>query len=286
MIVGLFQFQLCADWRSLPCYVPDRPVDLVAILLALVAIAFAIKQYYDARRAEELTLGLRRHVTDLKGEVKILQDNAGLLNTELRQLKENSSTHALPTFPENVPAVCKLLDECTRGTTLLIMADYIGYSLYSAHDHFDAYLISLGSAVGRGVKVRLLVYGYGRAKNAIRKQFPDISAERGKPRFEEFFKWLEKPLATSEKEFYRALLLAEEKLYPKLSGIEMRLLLEDPPALFWMKDNPYNIVFGFRDEFPGTGFSFESEDHYLCEQFGKMFKTHWDRAEEHWDCRW
>jgi hypothetical protein len=248
MIVGLFHFQPCTDWGSLTCYVPDRPVDLVAILLALVAIAFAIKQYYDASSAEDLTLGLRGQVTDLKGEVKNLQDNAGLLKSELRQLKENSSTHALPTFPENVPAVCKLLDECTRGTTLLIVADYIGYSLYSAHDHFDTYLRSLESAVGRGAKVSLLVYGYGRAKNAIRKQFPDISAERGKPRFEEFFKWLEEPLATSEKEFYRALLLAEERLYPKVSGIEMKLLLEDPPALFWMKDNPTAVRRNFRGE--------------------------------------
>lgn len=286
MIVGFLQFKSCTDWRNLPCYVPDKPIDLVAIVLALVAVAFAIKQYYDARSAEDLTLHLHEKVTDLKGEVLNLQNKAGLLETELHDLKENSSTHALPRFPGNVPAVCRLLDGCTRDTNLLIMADYIGYSLYSAHDHFDAYLLSLRRAIVRGVKVRLLVYGYGRAKNAIRKQFPDIEAERKESRFSEFFKWLKKPLPISEKEFYRSLLMAEEALHPQIIGVEMKLLLEDPPVLFWMKDNPHGIVFGFRDEFPGTGFFFQSENHVLCDQFRTMFQTHWDRAEDNWDCRW
>jgi len=263
--------QTCANWGDARCYVPDKPGDFLAVFLALAALIFAIKQYFDAQNAEITTSNLR--------------DMTDSLTKEIFQLKENSSTRALPRFPENVPAVCKLLDGCPPDTSLLIMVDHIGYSLYSDQDHFDRYLKCLQEAIKRGVRIRLLAYGYGRAKNAIRKQFPEISAERAKPRFANFFRRLGKTPATNEKEFYRAMLLAEEDLFPKINGVEMRLLLEDPPAFFWMKDNPYQIVFGFRDEFPGTGFSFQSENHDLCDQFKVMFNTEWARAEDHWDCR-
>ena len=68
--------------------------------------------------------------------------------------------------------------------------------------------------------------------------------------------------------------------------MEMKLLAEEPPGLFWLKDNPHDIIFSFRDEFPGTGFWFESEDSNLAKQFETMFKTHWQRADDHWDYRW
>jgi hypothetical protein len=255
------------------------PIDIVSLFLAVPALAFAIKQYVDAREA-------RKHAREARNHTAILDGKVASLSNELRVLKEQSSTRAISRFPDNVPAVCKLLDACTENTSVKIMVDYIGYSLYSERASFDVYLNSLKGAIGRKVRIRLLVYDYSRAKRALRKQYPSISEERGKNRFADLFTRLGKPRANNEKEFYRALFLAEESLYQQIVGVEMKLLSEEPPALFWLKDNPHSIVFSFRDEFPGTGFSFESEDSNLAAQFEVMFNTHWERAEEHWDCRW
>jgi hypothetical protein len=104
---------------------------------------------------------------------------------ELQRIIEQSSTRAIPRFPENVPTVCRLLDSCTEKTKLKIMVDYIGYTLYSERTNFDGYLDSLKNALARGVKIQLLVYDFSRAKRAIRRQYPSISEERGKARFAE-----------------------------------------------------------------------------------------------------
>jgi hypothetical protein len=257
--------QTCTQLSNVHCYVPDKPIDFIALCLTVLAIVFAVKQYFDARE-------LRNRVADL--------------DKQLEEIKGSTSTHALPTFPDNVPDVCRLLDSCVSGTTFVIMSDFIGYTVYSAPHHFDSYLLSLNKAIGRGVKIRMLVYDYSRAKRATKKQFPSISGELDKERFAQFFKRAKRPLAKNEKEFYRALLLTEEDLYSKITGVAMKLLSEEPPALLWMRENPRKIVFGFRDEFPGIGFFFQSEDKYLCDQFATMFETHWNRAEDNWDCRW
>jgi hypothetical protein len=257
--------QPCTDPLNIHCYLPDRLIDIVALFLTIVAIGFAIKQYFDAREFEKEVEGLKRQLEVIKG---------------------STTTHALPTFPDNVPSVSDLLDNCLRDTNVVIVSDFIGYTAYSAPDHFDKYLLSLDKAIRRGVKIRLLVYDYARAKRATKRQFPSITGERDKKRFTQFFTRMGRPLASTENEFYRALMLYEEGLFSKIAGVQMRLLPEEPPALFWMKDNPRKMIFGFRDEFPGVGFFFESEDKYLCDQFATMFETHWDKAEDHWDCRW
>jgi hypothetical protein len=262
----------CPDWWRLSCYVPDKPSDFLALSLAVMAVIFAVQQYFDARSAKSAAVQL--HV------------KAAALECRIAELIRNSSTHAISRFPDNVPAICELMDACTENTTLRIMVDNIGYSLYSQHANFDTYLASLKKAILRKVQIRLLVYDYARTKRAIRNQYPSISEERQKPRFADFFERLGKPTAINEKEFYRALLLAEENLYGEISGVDMRLLAEEPPALFWLIDNPPQIVFGFRDEFPGTGFSFISKDTNLAFQFERMFDAHWRRGEEHWNCRW
>jgi hypothetical protein len=166
------------------------------------------------------------------------------------------------------------------------MVDFIGYSLYSGQKYFDGYLKSLHDSIRRGVQIRLLVYDYRKAKEAIIKQFPSIADERKDPRFRTIFDRLQKPLPSSENEFYQAMLHAEEDLYAGIKGVEMKLMSEEPPALFWMQDNPTSIVFGFRDEFPGTGFFFKSVDKNLCDQFGRMFERHWNRATDHIGSRW
>jgi hypothetical protein len=253
--------------------------DIVSGVLAVLALVFAVKQYLDAREA-------KRAAEEAKSAVAALHVEVSSLSGELDDLRQQTSTRAIPRFPDNVPAICKLLDGCTANTTVRIMVDYIGYTLYSDRAKFDRYLSSLKNALSRNVKVHLLVYDHARAKKAIRLQYPTITEERGKERFADFFRHLGTPKAKNEKEFYRALFHVEETLYREITGVEMKLLAEEPPALFWLKDNPHDIIFSFRDEFPGTGFSFESEDSNLATQFEIMFNTHWQRADEHWDYRW
>jgi hypothetical protein len=262
-----------SPWERLTAF------DVVSFVLAVLALLFAVKQFLDAREA-------KRAAREAKADVAALHVKVTSLSDELDDLRKQTSTRAIPRFPDNVPAICKLLDSCTENTTVKIMVDYIGYTLYSDHAKSERYLNSLKNALARKVKVHLLVYDYARAKRAIRMQYPTITEERGKERFGDFFRRLGKAQAKKEKEFYRALFHVEESLYREIAGVEMKLLAEEPPALFWLKDNPHDIIFSFRDEFPGTGFSFESADSNLAEQFEIMFNTHWQRADEHWDYRW
>jgi hypothetical protein len=251
---------------------PITTIDTVSLTLTVAAIALAIQQFFDARKSKKHEVALDAEVAAQRKEILII--------------KGQTTTRAIPRFPDNVPPICKLIDACTPNTTLEIMVDYIGYSLYSDRAGFDIYIESIRKALDRGVRIQILVYDYTRAKRALRKQYPSISEEKSKARFADLFKQLGVQMATNEKEFYRALFQKEEDLYKKIARAEMKLLAEDPPALFWLKDNPRSIIFSFRDEFPGTGFSFESEDSNLVAQFEAMFKAHWGRAEEHWDCRW
>ena len=248
-------------------------IDVLSLVLAAIALLFAIKQYLDARKAE-------RDARDLKTTV-------GLLETKIGVLEGQTSTRAIERFPDNVSAVCKLLDSCTANMNVKIMVDNIGYCLYSDEARFKMYLESLRGAIRRKVNVRLLVYDYSRTKRAIRGQYPSISEERAKDRFASFFKNRGRALPASEREFYSVLIKAEENLYDdELKRVEMKLLTEEPPALFWLKDNPDSMVFSFRDEFPGTGYSFESKDANIAAQFTRMFNKHWESAEDHWNSRW
>ena len=179
--------------------------DIVTLVLALLALGFAVKQFIDARQAKCAVEQAKRDVTSLRTEV-------GSLSGELDDLRKQTSTRAIPRFPDNVPAICNLLDSCTENTTVRIMVDYIGYTLYSDRARFERYLASLKSVLLRNAKVQLLVYDHARAKKAIRLQYPTIAEERSKGWFVDFFRRIGKPEAKNEKELYRAVFRVEEDL--------------------------------------------------------------------------
>jgi hypothetical protein len=139
-----------------------RMIDDVAI--ACIAIILAIQQFLDAG-------------TELE-----------TLNDVGRQL----STQFLAPFPQNLVAIRRLVSELHANEDVRIMVDYAGYGSYSNPDEFLRYRGALEeSASNSEMKIKMLIYGDGLGRAALRDQWPNLESfktERAYPLLQEFYR--------------------------------------------------------------------------------------------------
>jgi hypothetical protein len=162
--------------------------ELAALVLAIVAIVFAYRQYKDS--AEQS--GALEKVLRNAGEQRDALTNV-LRKAETQLAKLEIVANALPTrfvgtFPSNLHEIL----EVVRSTEshLLVLVDFAGYGYYSAPREFAAYYQELRkTGLRSGVEVQMICYNRTAGDAAAEYQFPRdaFAAERAGEMYRHFF---------------------------------------------------------------------------------------------------
>lgn len=184
--------------------------DYVGYGLAVLALIFAVLQYFDARRAKiaekaaeverdnaqkardearKAQEETKKHLVDVVHQQKIdtwnsqtqhkeqmdvldVQHKAemGALAKQLKKTEDLALNKYVAKFPRNLGALTDFIADTERD--LMIMVDSLGYALYSNPSDFGFYIEAIEKALERGCRVRLVLYSLDALRAAVAQQFP------------------------------------------------------------------------------------------------------------------
>ena len=148
---------------GLPAWIPDRPIDWVLLVLALIPILYAIKQKRDQERdleqQREIALQNERGAEEAKSKLNQANEMLQAAQAQIKDLARQIPTKAISQFPNNVADLQEFMD--VAKSELLIMKDFLGYAAYSNHKDFQVYMKTLGEK-SYGMSVKLLLYSLRR----------------------------------------------------------------------------------------------------------------------------
>jgi hypothetical protein len=154
-----------------------------ADLLAIIAIAFAIVQFLDARH-EERALGKQENrMIELTNQIG---EQAG----KMESITLSMSTRFAGPFPENLKEIVDLISKAHRH--LKVIVDFPGYGQYSAPAMQLDYRHKLELARSHDVAVQIICYNETLASQDRLDQFPDDLSrfnDRDMKRFEQFCRY-------------------------------------------------------------------------------------------------
>jgi hypothetical protein len=226
--------------------------EWVTLVLAVVAIIFAVVQFLDSRRQLDSIMGVAKHI----------------------------QTQYVGSFPDNMDEIMKVVQNVSDGGDLDIMTDFAGYGLYSRNALYQQYLAALHAALNtKNAHERILVYSKALAQAALEKQFTEAKyAEEARGQFRHFFDH-RPPVPTSRSEFVSRLLdelnhSVEEMCH---DGIPVRRVPQSHKYLFflWANHRPQGL-FAFRNESETyRELSFSTVDPSLIDVFQLLFNDTW-----------
>jgi len=258
--------------------------SIIGLLLAVIALAFAIDQYWASRQQERELISIQRAV---------------------RGAAEAASTRLVGLFPANLPAIKEVVGStCSH---LVVMADVAGYAMFSQHkgflDYFDAISdLSLRSEqelrqslACHGVqeanettaglsRVRLVLYDPDVLEKTLRNQFrkADYDELKKAPAYSEFFNThKEIPSTSNYDDFIADLKQVQLQYIIELAnrGVDIRMADHRYMVYFWMHDkSEAAFSLDYQGDRQGDGeqeITFRSRDGDLTSAFQKIFELEW-----------
>ncbi|HEY0554186.1 MAG TPA: hypothetical protein VGG20_07960 [Thermoanaerobaculia bacterium] len=240
--------------------------EVVTLVLAIIAIAFAIIQFVDSRH-------LQRSSQDLQNSSKILQQ-------KIKFLLDETSTKYIGSFPYNMDDINSTLGRAQEEVCVLV--DFPGYGHYSQprkHRDYADKILQLRQAKK---KVRMLFYSAAAQLAKVHDQFKpaDWGKIRGTQAFKEFFGTYhpDQEAPNSYDGFINRLLGLQLEYERGLcnNGVEIEHI-DQPSVLFLWLDDEDSAVFAINN---GGGkdreLSFHTSDGKLIHSFRSMFDRFWD----------
>jgi len=225
--------------------------DTVTLMLATIAIVFAVIQFIDSR----------------------------IQKSEMREIAESMSTRFIGEFPKNMDNIIQVVSGPTKE--LDIMIDFPGYGNYSNPDGFKVYFRKILDLAERKVKVRMLVYDEKtRTENRARQLKKDFESKiMGSERFDYFFHYVHPtvPVPKNYEEFSTALTKIEAGYEDQLSsqGVEIRKVSSPFVFYLWLEDEE-DGVFSFQNADEGAReISFRTRDGTLLRTLKETFERSW-----------
>jgi len=255
--------------------------SLCANVFGIVCALFDWEQYVDMKKAAvrlgEITERLKSSEHHGVSVTKALNS----ANDKLAKLHDKSVTMAVSRFPFNLNTLIELMN--ATESEFAVICDFIGYAMYSNTSGFPNYFEALQRAIKRGVKVRLLLYGFDTGRQAIGKQLlpSRYSEDRDSPACLDYFRqWhpgSDRP--NSYNEFRDTLLRDEEELMAKLDGVELKVMDHSLLTFVWIADQTEACIFSFRnDGNDEAGMTFQGHDEQIVANFRAVFDSEWEKA--------
>jgi len=268
--------------------------ELIALLLAIVALVFAYQQYVDSRELMNQARGQQDALTSV---ISSASDHAEALKkisehqdarfedmlrkAELQTVRLEMLANALPTrfvgtFPGNLRDVTELVKRTRRR--LVVLIDFCGYGYYSDPHAFREYYQGLRQlTVAQNKELKIICYNRRAGKDAVEFQFPRgaFAEEQRSAAFSHFYRQcfprLSEPSAWEE--FDRESWGYEEDYRQNLHLAGAAILETDSrlPFLAWIRDHDEAIV-SFQNLTKFGDFSFRTSD----PEFVKFFRTQID----------
>jgi len=241
-------------WERLQGRFPSLPPWHSEYVIAVLAIAFAVVQFLDARSEEAA-----------------LKEQAG----KMGEIASSMSTQFVGPFPENLEAIAKLTVKAR--SSLDVIVDYPGYGQFSALQTHLRYLGAL-TQHAPGVCVRVICYDHSLREKERLEQFPDTA-----------FKDIDVAMLSSYVSFVNAdcpvdcaglRSLLSQRDEQILSHTSVLWKFHGEPAAFflWLVDDA-EAIFTFKNVGrKDVGLSFRTRDGKLLAQFKEIFKRRWERA--------
>jgi hypothetical protein len=233
-----------------------KPLDIVAFVLAVMAIVFGSIQFLDARRH----------------------------TSKMEEIASSMSTRYVGGFPKDIDDIVDVAGAADRE--MLVMASFADYGHYSKPDSFERLLEKIHAALSRKVSVKFLVYGDDAAAEALKIRYPSeqFSEERLSSRFKHFFSTYYEGIRepSTHVEFLGVLHRKTREVMSDLfdRGVEIRLLEEQERCFFWMEDDE-EVIFSFENgAAQGHPLCFRTRDARLMETFREIFEQNWNSSQE------
>jgi hypothetical protein len=260
-------------------------IEAEGFLLGVLCLVFALRQYRDAK---DHTASLQENTSILTEAKSTLQENTATL----AEVREHISTKFLATFPSNIPELTQFISGIPHEFD--IMVDFAGYGQYSVPDQFAGYFAALEECA-RHANIRMLVYGPGIAKLAIKQQWPESAFEEELKasrliRFMDSHQDLIRPLSSEQFrqrltydkfiEFQLQVQMQSKDQLERIKNINIRTIDDAEFVLIaWIRDDEH-AIFSFKNR--GTTLrelAFSTRDTALLHVFRGMFKRLWDANE-------
>jgi hypothetical protein len=240
----------------------DTRFETVTLVLALLAIIFALIQFRDSKKQNEK-----------------MEDVAGRMN----DIAKSMSTQFVGLFPKNMDSITSVVGKADKQ--LDIMVDFVGYGHYSDPEEFSRYLAAIKDARQEGVEVRMLIYGEDAALKSQGSQYSQFKEhnfqdkEMKCDRFQHFFGECYPGVKTPQTwcDFNAVIdgfqLDFQRDLLQK--GIQIRVVSEMMLMFAWIEDKQ-EAVFAFLNS--GENYrelSFRTQDANLIAVFVDRFESAW-----------
>lgn len=227
--------------------------ELASLLLAVLAILFAVLQYLDSKRLEA-------HIT---------------------QIAQSMSTAYVGEFPNNIKEINRVVSNAKKE--LDIVADVPGYGQYSRPKESDDYIQTLLNLRPQA-DIRMLIYDEPSAKASRKRQFASqefaklTTTSEFKHYFEDVWPTLEKP---KNKEEFMEDLQQKQNDYEKLllqKHINIRRFTGRLMFNLWLQDHAEAILSFEHNAKDETQVSFRTRDGNMIATFQNTFDQLWSSA--------
>lgn len=222
--------------------------------LAILAIIFATKQFFDARKHTK----------------------------EMKEIARSMSTRFIGELPKNMIGIVELVEKA--HTSLDIMVDCIDYGSYSAPEQFQKYLGKLKEKARSQITVRLLIYNDEQRREASKAQFPSGEYDQTKKsqKYKHFFE-IQHPgekVPDTCGEFLNSRIgwqngYAQEI---KQAGVEIRTVSVPSVMFLWLKDEEDAVASFSNANAAVDELGFRTRDGRLIDTFQRLFDETWEKS--------
>jgi hypothetical protein len=249
--------------------------EIVALILAAIAIWFAVRQFRDSKelmhnagveaaRLKSLIGQMGTVAASQEEKFRAVLEQADLQTRKLEAVADSLPTKFVGTFPNNLQAILDMVE--TARDEVVVVADFVGYGSYSDPVRFSHYFSVLRrKVVERSITLRVICYDRTRGSETLRLQFPDgsLESERKSHVWGRFFKdyFPDEPEPGSDSDFRDRLWEWDDDYRDNLfkNGASIKLTDDPLPFLLWLKDGRELIV-SYQNATLVGDFSFQSSD--------------------------
>jgi hypothetical protein len=236
---------------------PENALAVIAIVLSVVAIVFAIIQFHDASVQTDL----------------------------VQDISKGVSTRFIGLFPKNMDGITSIVKKTDHH--LDIMVDFAAYGAYSNPVGFEAYLSALKDIYSRNPKaeIRVIIYGDKPAAASTASQFALEEEEKFKTEilpsatFDTFFRRHAYPPGrpSTKREFQEALKYYQDEYRHVLcdTGVKIRTVDTDLMFFLWLEDNE-EAAFSFQDKGKQRELTMRTVDGNLINPMHELFRGIWN----------
>jgi len=282
---------LMPEWirEVLNAFVGELHSAPVTLILALLAILFAVIQFFDSLHVKRKMRGVIQKEDELVSKTesvtKSILEVSGRITTVTKSIEavdRSLSTRFVGAFHKHIKPITEVVGRTDHY--FLVLTDWVSYGEYSMPQEYEEYkrrVRNIRLNKPGPPRVCILAYDEDRLKEQLAEQFPeeDFVHESTKDRFTQYFERYHpsKPVPKTYEEFTKTALEIEKEQRKELTdiGVEIQSINRSSLVFLWLEDGE-DAVFSFQTQGGAQqGLSFRTRDIGLISSLYYLFTKSW-----------